>query len=348
MPTMDTIADTEQKNPPLLKLLLGGDSKAGKTFYAALAAKFGLNVLYLDGDVGGPTIGKMVRDGTLTREEASRILLLDMKDSVLAGEREPTFWDDVFSLVSARGGGILWNDEEGRMAIRSKDADVELLNIVPNKLDHNTLLVIDSWTALTESITMKCAGEAGIDLMNATMSEMRPIYQGSKLRATELLRIIRSLPCHCIVLAHPDEYQHKVAPEGKKVGAVSERDLLIAYTKKIPKTTSKPEGLNMGKYFTDVAWIELARNGRDRVIDFTPNPDRIGGGHLNGSESIDKYNIKVLIEAIGGQLPNTHAPMDWLIRKAPGEAFPAAPVLDGTKTQTATGKGLQGFAAKPK
>lgn len=344
MPTMDTVLDDNQDNPPLLKLLLGGDSKDGKNWYAALAAIDNLNILHLDGDVGSQTVGKMVREGVLTRDQASRILILDMKDKVLAGEREPTFWDDMFAFISATK-GFMWNDRDGRTAIRTKDHDVELLKIDTTKLDHNTLLIIDSWTALTESIMMKCAGEAGIDLMSATMSDMRPIYQGSSLRATEMLRIIRSLPCHCIVLAHPDEYQHKVAPEGKKVGAVSERDLLIAYTKKIPKTTSKPQGLQMGKYFSDVAWITKDSRGK-RLIDFTPNPDRIGGGHFDGIKSVEEYSIANLIRAIGGQLPKEPQPMQWLTRIPPGEAFPPPPVLDGTKQVAATGKGLQGFNVK--
>src|SRR3546814_4333696 len=62
--------------------------------------------------------------------------------------------------------------------------------------------------------------------------------------------IIQKMPCHVIVIAHPDEYQKKKMPDRSTQRSVSEADMEIEWTRMIPKSSSKPHGLTLGQFFT--------------------------------------------------------------------------------------------------
>lgn len=336
MPRMD--------NPPasqtLAKLLLIGDGKLGKSFYAALCAKAGFNVLYLDGDVGAQTISSMVASGVLTKEEAARIYLLDVGDTIQGGMRDSKFVEFMNEFIGTST--VRWNDTLQRVGKRS-DTGCEMWEISPAKMDHTVVLVMDSWTAYAESVMLWCGRANGVNIADASTHEMRPVYQGGGLKSNEMLQTIRSMPCHVIAIGHPDEYQHKTAPEGKKVGQIKENDLIVDWTKMIPKTTSKPQGLVMAKYFTDVAWMELSPAGTERRLNFKPKNDRISGGHFFDVKSVDEYSFANLVKQMGGSIPGpAGAPVDhWLkiINVEAGESAPStdAKVLDGTKATPVKG-----------
>lgn len=332
-------------NPPasqhLVKLLLIGDGKLGKSYYAGLAAKAGFNVLYLDGDVGAQTIGSMVADKTLSAEEASRIYLLDIGDTILSGMKDTNFAEFMDEFVTNTV--VRWNDTDQRIGTR-RDTDKEIWEIRPGRLGPNDLLVLDSWTGYVESLMTRIGRANGVDIANASTTEMRPVYQGGALKASELLQVIRSLPCHVIVIAHPDEYQHVTLKEGTVKGKANEKDQIVDWTKMIPKTTSKPQGLTMAKYFTDVAWMELSPAGTERRLNFKPKNDRISGGHFTDSKSVEEYSFINLAKTIGFKGVELGDPA-WLTIIPPGESKPEeSKVLDGT---TATPvKGIAGLMKK--
>lgn len=331
MPRMDQAPPSNR----LVKMLLIAEGKAGKTFYAGQAAEDGFNVLYLDGDVGSQTLTQ------LPIELQRNIYLMAMHDGIDGGLRDTNFAESMSGFMSNIK--FRWNDSKGRPAKRT-DVDDEIWEIRPAQMDHNCVLVIDSWTSYIESLMLKVARENNVDLTTATTTQMRPVYLGGGQRATAALQIIRAIPCHVICIAHPDEYQHKVAPEGRRVGEVKESELEIEYTKMIPKSTSKPHGLLLPKYFTDVAWLTLTAGGR-RQLDFRPKPDRVGGGHLEGVKSTEEYSFGSLVRQLGGTVPGIAQPVDnWLTIIPPGESKPAEPqVLDGTKSTPV--KGFSGLGA---
>lgn len=325
----------------LMKLLLIGDSKIGKTYYAALAAKAGFNILYLDGDVGATTISSMIHTGVLTKEEASRIYLIDCRDTIEGGKRDTRFVEFMNEFTSSVR--FRWNETANRIARRNDTG--EIWEITPAKMDENTILIIDSWTAYVESVMLWCARANSVDLANATTAEMRPVYQGGGLKSTEMLQIIRSLNCHLIAIGHPDEYQHTTNPDGRKVGSINEKDKTIEWTKGIAKSTSKPQGLQMGKYFTDVGWMELSPAGNERRISFKPSNDRVVGGHFSEVKSIDEYSFANMIKQIGGRLPTGEDASAWLkIEQVEQPTQIEQPVLDGTKATTV--KGIAGLMQK--
>lgn len=327
----------------LAKLLLVGDGKIGKTWYAAMAAKQGFRVLYLDGEVGSQTISKMLADGVLTSEEASRIYLLNIADTTQSGMRDTKMVEFMNEFTSSSV--IRWNDTDQKLGRRS-DTDKELWEIRPGLMGPNDVIILDSWTAFTES-TMLWAGRAnGVDIYSDETHKLRPAYQGAGLKATELCTIIQKAPSHWIVLAHTDEYQHTTVKEGTNKGTVKEKDQVVDWTKMIPRSTSKPHGFQMPKYFTDMAWMALSPSGSERRLDFRPQNDRVGGGHFSGFENTEKYSFLNLVRSMLPDFtPDPNAPMDWLKIIMPGESTTeAAPVLDGTKPKTISG--LAAFAKK--
>jgi adenosyl cobinamide kinase/adenosyl cobinamide phosphate guanylyltransferase len=322
----------------LIKLLLIGDGKSGKTRYAAEAAEQGFNVLYMDGDVGTPTLTQVSMDAQ------RRIYLLPMHDKIDMGQRDHTFADSLYTFFSQAK--FNWNDDDCRVAKRGDD-DKNKWQILPAKMDQNCVLVIDSWTSYIESLMLKVAIECSVDLPTATQPQMRPVYAGAGARATALLQVIRAVPCHVIVIAHSDEYQHKVAPEGRRAGDVKETEMEIAWTKMIPKSTSKPHGLLLPKYFTDVAWLGLKPSGK-RELRFKPDPDRVGGGHFQQDKPVEEYSFLNLVREIGGADPIPDSPVNhWLTMIPAGTTIEApAKVLDGTKSTPV--KGLAGLSALKK
>lgn len=323
-------------NPPpqtgLVKLLLIGDGKIGKTHYAGMPAGEGFNVLYLDGDVGAQTIAG------LPAKARENIYLLSMADRIGGGRRTPDFIDSMIQFT-----GLIkfrWNDTDSKLA-SVRDKGVEIWEITPGRLDHTVVLVIDSWTSLTESIMLKCALANGVDLASATTADMRPVYQSAALQATALLQVIRAMPCHVIVIGHPDEYTHLTKPEGRKVKDAKETDMIIDWTKMIAKTTSKPQGLVMPKYFTDVAWAEMNPAGTERRLNFKVKSDRVSGGHFNDSKAADgEYSFVNLVRQIGGRAPASHAPTDSWLNIIPADAEPVVAekkVLDGTNASPIQG-----------
>lgn len=341
MPRMDK----PQLSHTLAKLLVVGDGKVGKTHYAAMAAKAGFRILYLDGDVGAQTITYMVAKGELTPEEAGRIYLLDIGDTIAGGTRDTKFVEFMNEFMDVAV--VKWNETQQRIAKRTDPATDEMWEIRPGLMGPNDLIVLDSWTGFAES-TMLWAGRAnGVNVYGDPTHKLRPAYQGAGLKATELCAVIRSSPCNWIVIGHTDEYQHTTVKDGANKGQIKESDQTVDWTKMIPRSISKPHGFQMPKYFTDVAWLELSPAGNERRLDFRPRNDRVGGGHFTESKSVADYSFLKLVQEIGGNKPDPKAPMPWLKIIPPGEAVEEekkeSQVLDGTKATPIKAKGLQGL-----
>jgi hypothetical protein len=322
MPRMDQ-APSEKK---LIKALIIADGKVGKTRFAGMAAAAGFNVLYFDGDVGTPTLSQ------LPMEAKRNLYLLPVHDTITGGSRDSRFIETIEQFSSNIE--FRWNDTQSRMA-SAKDKTDTIWKIQPAKMDENCIMVWDSWTSLTESIQLRSAIAEGIDLTDSTLADMRAVYRGSGLKATQMLQIVRSMPCHVIVLAHPDEYEHRVAPDGKRIRDINEKDMIIEWTKMIAKSTSRPHALQMPKYFTDVAWMEVSPTGI-RKLDFRAKATRISGGHFSDIKDVDEYSFANLVKEIGGLVPDPAKPASvdsWLTIVPPGEAEPVEQkVLGGGET----------------
>ena len=328
--------DEEDEQDPLAKLLIIGDGKCGKTHFSAIAALAGFKVVYFDADVARATI--MGRDFPAAARK--NILLLDVADTLEGGARDSNFFDIMkeFSSVTT----FRLNRTQRRVSSKKKDkAGDVIIEIKPARMDSNVIFVLDSWTSLVESITQAAGTAEGVDISDTAMSAMRPVYQSAGLKATQILQIIKAMRCHVIVICHPDEYSHTTKPEGKAVGKITEKDLIVDWTKMIPKSTSKPAAMQMAKYFTDIAWLTTNATGSERLLDCRISPERVSGGHWNERKNVDEYSFVNLIKHLGGAMPEGEVDTShWLnVSVVPeGGVAPtlgAAKVLDGTKPSTA-------------
>lgn len=319
MPRMDQAPPSDV----LIKQLLIGDARVGKTEYAAAAAEH-FNVLFVNGDAN--TLSTLNKQ---TIQRKRNIYAMNMGDTVLGGVRDCRFIESMQEFTTVMT--MRWNDTTQRIAKRADKDDIWELK--PALMDHTWLFVLDSWTSLCDSIMLQVAVANGVDLSTATTTQMRPVYQMAGLKATAILQCIKALRCHVLVLSHPDEYEHKTAPEGRAVKDTREGDLVVDWTKLIPKSVSKPHGFQIGRFFTDVGWMEMSPAGTERRINFKTQNDRISGGHFTESKNATTdYSFASLVKEVGGQL-GTPGNIDGALKIIPaGESLPAPEkVLDGTQ-----------------
>lgn len=341
----------------LMKALILGDPKAGKTEWALKAAEAGFNVLYLDGDVAAQTISAVAENA---RE---RIFYLDIADK-LDGGIDPRMIGAVSDFMTSSR--LLWNDTKQRVYSRAKDEHNpetgacldEIWEFRPAKLNHRWVVVIDSWTTLSYSAMLAKALSDGVDLGDVEKIE-RSVYQGVGNRLTNMLATIQKMPCHVIVIGHPDQYEKRKSQSGVTVKeGLKENDQIIEWTKMIPKSSSKPHGLTLGKFFSDIGWIDVDKFGK-RKMNFKISGERVSGGHLEiAADPRAEGSFANCVKNIGGFIP---APSDdlgeGLIIHLPGEYIPAAnqakPVL-GSKSPASTPaaptqvRGLGGLAGLKK
>ena len=141
MPPYDQLAAAQATTPPLARLLLYGPGKTKKTWWAARAAEAGFNVHLLDGDKN-PGILRMI-----SKEAQARINLIDISDATVA----PVMYNFVTKLL--RGTPFLWDEQEKEVRLttvtKSLQDDRHFYWIDPRNLNWRDVLVIDSWTALS-------------------------------------------------------------------------------------------------------------------------------------------------------------------------------------------------------
>jgi len=295
----------------------------GKTTWLLQAAESGFNVLLLDGDVAGQRIAE------LSDEAKARVFYMDVSDD-LVGEHDPKMISVVANFMTATR--FLWNDTKQREYSRRDEHDEEtgacvdeVWEIQPAKLDHNWVLGIDSWTTLAYSAMLDKALDLGVDIASIEKAEQN-MYQGVGNRLTNIAVTQQKAPCNTVIIGHPDQYEKQANPEGQRAGSVKMKDKIIEWTKMIPKSSSRPHGYTLGKFFSDIGWIESDKWGK-RKIDFTKTSERTSGGNLNSKGDPAKdHRFEDLIRKIGGVVPDGNQGLGagFIIHEA-GTFIPATP-----------------------
>jgi hypothetical protein len=296
-------------------LLLLGDTKAGKTYWMMQAAEAGFNVLYIDGDVAAPTLAQ------LSPAAKQRIFYLPVHDYTNDnGDYINNFAE--FFVAFTTTGKFLWNDSLCRQ-FNLKDYKPEEGHVVweirPSQLGPDTVVIIDSWTTLTQSLITWKADDLGVDLMEIEKFG-REMYTGAGHKATQFLKLLRALPCHLGVIGHPREYVKRSAPKGSK-GLVPEKDMKVDWIQMVPVSTSNPHALTLGANFSAIGWIDVSPTG-NRTIDFKPSDSRVIGGPINTNKPVAEFAYKDFILACGGHVPTGASADSWLTRYGPGEYAP--------------------------
>lgn len=357
-------ADQMNKRPPLIHGMVLAEEKNGKTTWALEAAEAGFNVLVLDGD----NASQRLKD--LTPAAQSRVFYMDVSDD-LVGDVDPRMIETVSAFFTAST--FLWNDSTQREYSRKDSHDPEtgacldeIWEIKPARFDHNWIILLDAWTTLSYSAMLAKATSEGVDIADVERIE-RNIYQGVGNRLTNIAITQQKAPCHTIVCGHPSQYEKRKSQSGKTVKeATKENDQIVEWTKMIPKSSSNAHGFSIGKFFSDIIWIDINAAGK-RVLNCEKSAGRTSGGNFNskGDPRVDHRFID-LVRKIGGVDPDpalgtgaglviheagTYIPAVKAApnKGLPGKSTPSTPPVQAsaTPTQVKGVGGLGGLLKKP-
>lgn len=308
-----------QSKHQLARVLVIGDGKCGKTDWAARAVEGGFNVLYMDADVGSQTIAGLTKDRTdpVKPELMEQIFIMNVGDIMIDGGLDYRFVK-MFKRFTVASPTFRWNDTQSRewsiMADGDETSD-EIWEIKPAYMDHTCVLVIDSWTAIAQSAMNWASDALGIDIGEISEEDrrtMRAVYQAAGEKLTQYLTMIRSMPCHVIVIGHPREFVKTEKQPGKSVSQ-KESDMKVLWTKMVLASSSNNHAFSMGKYFTDIAWIEVDSVG-EFMIDYRADGNKLSGSHFQARLSTrDGGRFIDLLQHIGATIPGGPQPFDhWL------------------------------------
>lgn len=246
---MAQLTDKLEEGKMLLRVLAYGPAKSKKTWWAAKAAEAGFRVHILDGDNGWQILKN------IDKEAQKRIEVIDLVDKTKSA---------VFAVAMTlllKDGKLIWNENTKTSAkLKPQDATVKL---DLDELNHEDVLVVDSWTALVWSLVLRYAKENGIDLTDPEKAD-RDYYGWSNSLVKWMLNQLQSLPCHVIVIGHSTVYE-KYSKDGKT----------IEMQRRQPVSTSGPNAMLMASKFSDVLYFSV--KGSSFKIDVDGDNDKDGG-----------------------------------------------------------------------
>lgn len=254
-------------------LLLLGDTKMGKSTYVAQAALDGHTILYVDSDNGISALRRLLGNNV---EAMRRVIYIPTKNP--CGFLDGLLTESVFR----------WNiGEDKKFSSGTARKESLMLEMRPVRMPKSLILCADSWTSVALD-----AMEAGADSNKVSLEEMgnsqMAVYGDANIKLTLLLAVIQHVKFNVIILGHGTFYERMEKPLGKQNYKM--KDMILKETIKIPLSSSRPHGFTMGKYFTDIGWLELDRADR-RILDYTPQFGRIGGGTINRKGGVEELSF---------------------------------------------------------
>lgn len=249
MPPLDL--KLNETNDPL-RILCYGPAKHKKTWWAGKAAEANFNVVLLDGDDGTHILNQ------IDPKARHRLDIIRATDNF----KRPVMAETVIRLV--KGDKFIWDEQEQR-CIQTQvgvKPDNSYYVFDPATLTPNTVLIIDSWTALVQSISWQYAMEQGIDISDASKTEWDGYGYAGRL-ADWILTKLKALPCHIVVCAHAEIWEKRNS-EGK-----------VTRTRTQPSSVSKPHSQKLAKYFSDILFFEV--KGPKFYISTHAKSDQDGG-----------------------------------------------------------------------
>lgn len=287
------LADKLIEDAGRIRALVYGPGKMRKTWWALKAAEFGFRVLMFSGEDGHSIVRQ------LSPEARQRVFIFDWHDGPLDG------YFATAMTVALKTGDFYVKESTRQIGNQPIGGSVR---VDMRSFDRDTVVVIDTWTALTNSLNRRYAFENNIDLADAKRTEW-PGYRYSAMLATWYLAQLRSaLRCHYIVVGHETVYEKygKDPSDPKKQGP-------LEYTRVQPLSTSNPHGKTIAKEFDHVLHF-TSDNPKMVWIDTNGTEDEDAGSRClpNDRYAWDKLTFGQLVVADGGVLPaQPAAPFDF-------------------------------------
>jgi hypothetical protein len=288
-------------------LLIYGPPKVGKTRLAATIAKVPqINRVYLiDIENGHETVVTMLKLGLFTEEEAKKIDIINCQDT----PDRPIGGETVLKLLTI-GKPQLVCHEHGRVSCGTKECQAlgangsTAFNI--NDLGHNDVVIIDSGTALTNSILNYHLRGKDRDYKPG-WDEFGPLARD----LSNILTIVQACKTNFIVVTHTlviDKPVTLIDKNGKTIQTTIEETYPLIGTKNF--------SLNSAKYFSHVAYLQME-----------------SGQHKGGSAT--NYRYKTITGSRGG----------WQLEKSPklnlalifDELYKVNPTEEDSETTTSNG-----------
>lgn len=314
----------------LARIMVYGDAKTKKTWWAMRAAEAGYNVILADGDDGHHIVAQ------IPAEARQRIGILKLVDDF----EQPNFYN--FLVRLSRGKDFAINEVTRRAVIANqenqwKDEHSHVL-IRPQHLTSQDVLVIDSWTALCSSMSRHYNKANNVVDIDAEKQEWDD-YSWAKRFTTKLLNYLHALPCHIVVICHAQVYE-------KYEGNGRNRKMISQTTQ--PTSYSGPQGKLLAKEFSDILYTYVDHMKNNMVSTRKLN-DRAGGSRTFAPKEYkwDELTWDKLLEDAKGvyATPDKSSPeynskgvMFFDAGEFPSELYGSKPATAATTQQQVSGK----------
>jgi len=303
MPSLSQKISELSENPPLLRQLFYGSPKTRKTWLAGTAAEAGFNTILLDSDHGYHILLK-----NLKPEAQKRLMIVEARDSLkqaIAAEFMTRFLKFGYAIFNEKSHEIITNTK--LLQDDSFRENCIQLN-VDKHLDHNTVLIIDSYTALVRSIAFRFAIENKVDLTDPSKTDWDG-YAWCGSLASWMLEKLSRLPCHVIIIGHKTVYEKR-----------SKDQKTVEWTRQQIKSTSGPHSMTVGDMFSDILYFENVSSSLTK-ISTRADKDMEGGSRMipPNSYNWEKLQFKDICGYAGISLPPASLPyLDFSIPKQEG------------------------------
>lgn len=279
-----------------LRAFIYGQDKTKKTWWALKAAEAGFNVVLLDCDGGSQIVNQ------IDEKARERIMIVDIVDTL-----ERAVAAEFIAMFLREANTFTWDEDAKQFTLTPNPKHAHLV-VDAKALDKNTVLVLDSWTALAASTTFRYALEQRIDLSDADKTDWDGYgWQGRFL--TFVLMKLKALRCHVIVIGHETTYEKRAA-DGKT----------IVWSKTVPVSSSNNHALTIGKNFNDVLRFR-ALSSTVFKIEASASSDSAGGSRALAPTTYDWAACppEVLFKNLGVFAPEDLEPQTAFRWFAPGE-----------------------------
>lgn len=276
-----------------IRALIYGPGKTRKTWWALAAAEAGFRVLMFSGENGHGIVQR------LSPEARERVYIIDCADGPMDG------FFSVLMAVAFKRGQFAIDETTRRIADRQLPGTTW---IDMTAFRNETVVVVDTWTALVQSLVRRFSFENSIDLSDANRVEWDG-YRYCGMLATWILDQLRAaLHCHYVVIGHATQYEkYKKSPnDPKKQGP-------LEFSRRQPVSTSNPHGMTISGKFDHVLYFSNS-SPKNTWIDTLGDVDHDAGSRAlaNDRYKWEDLSFATLAQADGMTLPSPAAqPFDF-------------------------------------
>ena len=239
----------------LPKMLVYGKAKTRKTLFCGMLARQGYNVIFLSGE---PNMSILQ---AVPAELHERIHIVQVMDNnALRAAR----YLRAISKVTQRDKLEVNEDTAAIAGIKdTTNPETPIVTLNPNQLTSNDVLVVDSMTALIQSINVDFCKRYSLNDVSESKDKFAVFGEtGAKLR--HLVPALLQLPCPVVVIGH-----EQLNIDDTKVHLPSVQ----------PLTTSSTQGGTIASMFNQVIHFEVTNGGETKMVTAT-NKELITGGTL--------------------------------------------------------------------